>query len=163
MGKKQTNIWLNRACEIGLEQSGYMILIVESITHRVQYSAKHVRGRNLMTCSLFERENKEDSTFESWMYCVCSSVRQQTCTQCYSWICEERHKDSFFMELFDLHIWLSRILSGMWKPGVYVSDWKLSMNKSTVSKFLFIHLWISPHWCSSAASLGGTATHCAFV
>lgn len=70
----------------------------------------------------------------------------------------ERDTDSFFMAPFDLHIWLSRILCGMWKPRVYISGWKLSMNKSKVSKCLFIHLWMS-HWRSSAASLTATATY----
>lgn len=59
------------------------------------------------------------------------------------------------MELFGLYIWLLGILTGMWKPRVYFHVWKLSMNKLTVSRCLFIHLWISQHWCSSAASLSG--------
>lgn len=76
-----------------------------------------------------------------------------------------RCKDIFFMSLFDLHICLSRVSRWHVKtPSVcHSSAWKLGMNKSAVSKFWFIHSWVSPHWCSSARSLGATATYWAFV
>lgn len=66
--------------------------------------------------------------------------------------------NSFFMNLFDLHIWLSRILSWHQKKEKknYLCSWKLSMNKSTVSKCLFIHLWIFSSCCSSVVPHSGT-------
>lgn len=99
-------------------------------------------------------EHKDDGPFEIRTYCSeYSDDRPALCG-----ILERGAGDAdlFFINVFDLHIWLDP--HGLWKPRVVFCGWKLTMNKPTVSKCLFIHLWISAHGGSSVPSLCGTPT-----